>query len=116
MTQRERLASSGNRWLAPGRRHLMVLGIGSLLALQACVIVPRTTEVYDANCRVMSKQMDLEPVQIAAIRGCSNSGCTAALVAAGATAAVSAIISGSIVIVGNVAYWFEKQGRCQPDG
>ena len=115
MTQSERLDSPGKRWLVPGRRRLTGLGIGCVLALQACVMVPRTTEVYDENCKVMSKQMDLEPVQIAAIRGCSNSGCTAALVAAGATAAASAIISGSIVIVGNVAYWFEKQGRCQRD-
>jgi len=92
------------------------MGAAFLLLLEACVIVPRTTEVYDADCKVMSKQMDLEPVQIAAIRGCSNSGCTAVLVAAGATAAASAVISGSIVIVGNVVYWFEKQGRCQRDG
>jgi hypothetical protein len=34
------------------------------------------------------------------------------LAAAGATAEASAVISGSIVIVGNVVYWFEKQGRC----
>jgi hypothetical protein len=34
------------------------------------------------------------------------------LVAAGATAAASAVISGSIVVAGNVVYWFEKQGRC----
>ena len=34
------------------------------------------------------------------------------MVSAGATAAASAIVSGSIVIVGNVVYWFEKQGRC----
>ncbi|HEX5687437.1 MAG TPA: hypothetical protein VFY73_25755 [Ideonella sp.] len=98
------------------RPRLTALGIGSLLMLQACVLVPRTTEVYDANCRVMSKEMDLEPVQIAAIRGCSNSGCTAALAAAGATVAASAVISGSIVIVGNVVYWFEKQGRCLREG
>jgi hypothetical protein len=115
MTQGQRLSFPHRRWLAPGW-HLRFPGIVCLLGLQACVMVPRTTEVYDENCRVMSKQMDLEPVQIAAIRGCSNSGCTAALVAAGAAAAASAIISGSIVIVGNVAYWFEKQGRCLRDG
>jgi len=56
--------------------------------------------------------MDLQPVQIAAISGCSDDGCAALLVAAGATAAASAVISGSIVIAGNVVYWFEKQGRC----
>jgi len=37
----------------------------------------------------------------------------AVLAAAGATAAASAVISGSIVVVGNVAYWLGKQGRCQ---
>lgn len=56
--------------------------------------------------------MVLQPVQIAAIQRCSGDGCVALLVAAGATAATSAIVSGSIVVVGNVAYWFEKRGLC----
>jgi hypothetical protein len=81
--------------------------------LQACVYVPRTTEVYDADCRVSSRHMNLEPLQLASIQQCGNEGCVVLLVAAGATAAASAIVSGSIVIVGNIAYWFEKQGRCQ---
>jgi hypothetical protein len=98
------------------RHHRLASCTAFLLLLQACVVIPRTTEVYDADCKVMSKKMDLEPVQVAAFRGCSNSGCAAVLAAAGATAAASAIISGSIVIVGNVVYWFEKQGRCQRDG
>lgn len=84
--------------------------IGTLL-LQACVYVPRTTEVYDADCQVTSRRMSLQPVQIAAFGGCSDSGCVTLLVAAGATAAASAVISGSIVVTGNVVYWFEKQGR-----
>ena len=83
-----------------------------LLLLQGCVYLPRTTVVYDADCRITSKRMDLQPVQIAAISGCSNDGCAALLVAAGATAAASEVISGSIVVAGNVVYWFEKQGRC----
>lgn len=83
-----------------------------LAGLQGCVVVPRTTQVYDAECGIMARQMELEAVQIAAIGGCSNSGCGAALAAAGATAVASTVVSGSIVIVGNVVYWFEKQGRC----
>lgn len=82
------------------------------VVLSACVYVPRTTEVYDAGCRIQSKQMTLEPVQIAHLGQCVGSGCGALLVVAGATAAASAVVSGSIVVVGNVAYWFEKQGRC----
>ena len=93
---------------------IRLLAILVALLLQACIYVPRTTEVYDADCQVTSKKMDLQPVQIAAFGGCSDSGCVTLLVAAGATAVASAVISGSIVVVGNVVYWFEKQGRCKP--
>ena len=84
-----------------------------LATLTACVYVPRTTAVYDEGCQVMSRQMHLEPVQVGAIRGCSNEGCALILAAFGATAAASAVISGSIVVAGNVVYWFEKQGSCR---
>ena len=84
----------------------------ALLVLQACIYVPRTTTIYDADCQVTTKHMDMQPVQIAAFGGCRNEGCAALLAAAGATAAASAVISGSIVVVGNVVYWFEKQGSC----
>jgi len=90
-----------------------LLAIFLMSVLQACVYVPRTTEVYDSDCRVTSKKMILQPVQIVAIQGCANEGCAALLVAAGATAAASAVISGSIVVVGNVVYWFERRGRCR---
>lgn len=79
-----------------------------------CVMVPRTTETYDPECRIRTRQMELQPVQIGSLMGCHNEGCAMLLVAAGATAAASAVVSGSIVIAGNVVYWFEKQGRCNP--
>lgn len=94
-------------------RHPLLVALGALM-LQACIYVPRITEVYDADCQVTSKKMDLQPIQIAAFGGCSDSGCVTLLVAAGATAAASAVISGSIVVTGNVVYWLEKQGRCKP--
>lgn len=93
----------GTRWLA----------LLAAPALAACIVVPRTTEFYDANCRVVAKHMELTTVQVAGIQQCANDSCAAALVVIGATAAASAVISGSIVVVGNVVYWFEKQGRCQ---
>lgn len=88
------------------------IGIAACL-LEACVFVPRTTHVYDADCQVVARHMDLEPVQIAYVEGCRGQECSAVLVVLGATAAASAVISGSIVIVGNVVYWFEKQGKCR---
>lgn len=81
--------------------------------LSGCVLVPVTVERYDPGCQVAARTMELQPVQIASIQHCVNEGCAVLLAAAGATAAASAVISGSIVIVGNVAFWLEKQGRCQ---
>ena len=92
-------------------RHLLIAF--TVAALSACVYVPRTTEVYDADCRIQSKQMKLEPVQIAHLGQCAGgNACGALLVVAGATAAASAVVSGSIVVAGNMVYWLEKQGRC----
>ena len=88
------------------------VAVGLACGLAGCIYVPQTREVYDAGCQITYRQMTLEPVQIASLSRCSNQECGAALVFIGATAAASAVVSGSIVVVGNVVYWFEKQGRC----
>lgn len=82
--------------------------------LSSCIVVPRTIEVYDPECQVVARHMDLQAVQIGYISRCSNEGCAALIVAAAATVTATAIISGSIVVIGNTVYWFEKQGRCNP--
>ncbi len=82
------------------------------LVLNGCVFVPKTVDLYDSRCQTAWKQMELEPVQLAVIGPCSNGNCAAELAVVGAVAAASAVVSGSIVIVGNVVYWMEKQGRC----
>jgi hypothetical protein len=75
-------------------------------------MVPRTTESYDPDCRLVSKRMDLQPVQLGAFQRCGGNECAAMLVAFGAVAAASVVVSGSIAVVGNVAYWLEERGRC----
>lgn len=82
--------------------------------LPSCIVVPRTIEVYDPECQVVARHMDLQAVQIGYISRCSNEGCATLIVAAAATVTATAIISGSIVVIGNTVYWFEKQGRCNP--
>lgn len=82
--------------------------------LPSCIVVPRTVEKYDPECRIVARHMDLEAVQIGYIAGCSNEGCATLILAAAATVTATAIISGSIVVIGNTVYWFEKQGRCKP--
>ncbi len=80
--------------------------------LAGCIMVPVTREVYDRDCQVNAHHMTLEAVQVGAIARCQGDEGAALLVFVGATAAASAVVSGSIVVVGNVVYWFEKQGRC----
>ena len=87
-------------------------GLALVLSLAACVVVPRTVVHYDPECRIVARHMTLQPVQIGSIAGCVNSACATLLVAAGATAAASAVISGTIAVVGNVVYWLERQGQC----
>jgi hypothetical protein len=94
--------------------HLLVAAFAAMLS--ACVVVPRTIARYDPQCHVVARQMTLQPVQLASIAGCSNSGCGALLAAAGATAAASLVISGTIAVAGNVVYWLEKQGNCARTG
>ena len=59
----------------------------------------------------------LYPVFLGAFGGfqrCSGDGCVALLAATGAVTAATAVVSGSIALVGNVVYWFERQGQCKP--
>ena len=91
-----------------------VLAGGLALLLAGCVYTPRTVTLYDPECRIQTRQMVLDERQVGVIGGCHNEGCVAALVAFGAVSAVTAVVSGSIVVAGNVVYWFEKRSNCRP--
>ena len=80
--------------------------------LQACVVVPRTTTVYDPDCKTYARQMVLDVEQIGVFGGCANQGCVALLVGTGVVTAATAVVSGSFAVVGNIVYWFERQGQC----
>jgi hypothetical protein len=91
-------------------RSLALFASAGLLA--ACVVVPQTREVYDAECRMLTKQMTLETAVVGQLAHCNGEACTAVLLGAGVVTAASVVVSGSIALVGNVVYWFERQGRC----
>lgn len=80
--------------------------------LSSCVVVPRTEIVFDDECKVLRRRMVLDMHQIGVFGGCSNDGCVALLVGAGVVTAGSAVVWGSIAMVGNVVYWLERQGQC----
>ncbi|KAI5915847.1 hypothetical protein [Thauera sp. 2A1] len=83
------------------------------IALGGCVFLPYTTSEYDARCDITRQHMVLRPYQVDAFLGCQNEGCAALLVLAGAVTAASAVISGSVAVVGDSVYWLEAQGQCR---
>ena len=83
------------------------------VALMGCA-TPKTVAFYDEQCDVVARKMvlDVKPSNISA--ACSNAGCLNELVGAAVVLTSSTIISGSIVVAGNVVYWFERRKNCKP--
>ena len=88
---------------------LRLLAVLAALAVSGCVMVPVTVEGYDPDCRVVTHHMELQPVQVNAIGRCGDGACAAIVLG---VSAASAIVSGSIVVVGNIAYWAEHRASC----
>ncbi|HEU0202694.1 MAG TPA: hypothetical protein VFR86_19960 [Burkholderiaceae bacterium] len=85
----------------------------SFCLLQGCIVVPRTVETYDPACRIVAREMLLDVVQVGGFAHCHGEGCATLLVAMGVVTATSAVVSGSIAVVGNIVYWFERRGQCR---
>jgi hypothetical protein len=92
-------------------RSLAIAVVACTLAT-GCVIVPVTVEGYDSECRVVTRHMELQAVQIGAIQNCSNQACAGLVIVAAGLAAASAIVSGSVVVIGNIGYWAERKSTC----
>lgn len=107
------LKAAGNDRVLNRRPFRLAVAVAWLALLQACIYVPRTTQVFDPDCQIVANHMVLEEVQVAAIQGCANEGCVALVVGAGVVSAASAIVSGTIVVTGNIAYWFERKAYCR---
>lgn len=90
-------------------------GPAAALLLAGCIVVPRTADVYDPQCRTYVRQVVLETEVIGAIGGCRNDGCVVMLASMGVISAASAVVSGSIAVVGNMLYWAERRGQCPPE-
>ncbi len=85
-----------------------------MMTASACVVLPQTYEVYDPECKVMTRQVTLQAAYVGGFQHCAGEGCASMLAAAGVVTAASLVVSGSIALVGNVVYWIERQGNCKP--
>lgn len=79
--------------------------------LSSCCYYPKKVEFYDEDCQIESKKLVLEATLVNVTANCQNEECIIALLV---PSVASAVVSGSIVIVGNIVYWLEKQGKCLP--
>ena len=99
--------------MTPSRSLLAAVTAGLLAT--GCVVVPVDRDAFDDDCKVTTHHMELTTVQLKQVYGCSEQvnlfGPMCVLGAVG-LATVSTVVSGSLVVVGNVAYWTEHRAAC----
>lgn len=84
----------------------------------ACVVTPKKVASYDEKCMVSTQKvvLTMEQMQMFDDIDCLTKSCksevTGALMVATLTATTSAIVSGSVALIGNTLYWLESQGEC----
>jgi hypothetical protein len=78
-----------------------------------CVVVPVTRDVYDADCRMMRREVTLEAAVIGQFHSCGGQECSALLVTLGVVSAATLVVSGSLAVVGNVVFWLEHEANCR---
>lgn len=88
----------------------LVLAMAGLLG--GCIVVARSADVYDPACRTTVKQVVLETEVVGVLAPCRNDGCLVMLASMGIISAATAVVAGSVAIVGNIAYWVERGGQC----
>lgn len=95
-------------------RSLLLSGLA--LGLTGCAywVKPKTVTRYDDECEIGFRHMTLTAEQVPLLStACTGAMCGEQAVAQLILTPLSAIVSGSIVLVGNTVYWMQKQGRCE---
>jgi hypothetical protein len=97
-------------------RGLATCGLALLLiTLGGCVLTPRTVQSYDPNCKTYQRQATLVVKPMEGLnRACQQQPglCLPTMVGAGLVTATTTVISGSLVIAGNVVFWLERDRNC----
>lgn len=86
-----------------------LVALVSMLFLSGCVFYPKTNVDYDSDCAAKTRRLVLEAEPIEHCPTSDASDCIASLLF---VSAGSAIVSGSIIVVGNTVYWLEKKAQC----
>jgi len=86
----------------------------SIFLLNACVTIAPVEKVDNDNlrCQLSTKKLSLKAISHRVGFSCGGSECLVALGVSALYTASTAVISGSIVLIGNTVHWLEKQGSC----
>ena len=92
-------------------RHLLLLPGVALLS--SCMMLPVIDHSLPIPCPMVTRQLTLTVVEVQGVYRCHRAeDCVANLVLGSAVFAASALVSGSVAIVGNTLHWMERNGRC----
>lgn len=95
------------------RKEKNLLILFGMLFISGCMVYPKEVRYYDEECGIERRHFELHAEGInGSCSGTDPATCAAALITVGAA---SAIISGSIAVIGNFVYWLEELGNCKPD-
>ena len=86
-----------------------------VLLVTSCAFVPEVSEeqVYQEKCRMLTKQLSLGVEEIHGDLCTSDTDPEACLLTFGVVIPVgSFVLSGSVVLIGNVLHWLEYHGAC----
>lgn len=93
-------------------RYLLACLASALTA--GCIFTTEVVTRYDAACQIEVRQMVLtsQPFDFVLPHPCHDELCLYVLAGEALLVPVSAVISGSVLLIGNTVFWMEKHGRC----
>jgi len=100
----------------------IAIGLSGCIFFYPRKIVQNDLAHDDKACEIIHRKLVLDKITIGkasdwfSTGGCYTEDCLAVLLIPVVTAASTFLVSGSIVITGNVAYWLERKGECPHEG
>ncbi len=96
-----------------------VIILAATLLCASCAVVPakKLKSQRDIECGITTHEYRLKMVEMGHLSAtCNTPECLVSIgVVAAITTGVTAVISGSIVVVGNMMHWIEQQGPCDKE-
>jgi hypothetical protein len=92
-------------------KNVALLGCMTLM-LSGCLVLPKVDMNQPVPCPMVTREVTLDTVQLGHIGHCYGDACLFQLTAGTVIFAVSAVVSGSVALVGNTLHWIERTGKC----